>query len=152
MSLTIEQKDWVQRVSSLAISKQQRDGEQAQKELLLREMLGKLDPLKEDIRKGMTFGLQKKGLKGALGAKSVSLKEKGEQVDELETMEARDTRGITADDHKKSYQAMEQVATLVGKLREAKVKRTDPDTGAEVEVPLFGEDELTEEFYNPLVR
>ena len=152
MSLTIEQKDWVQKVSSLAISKQQRDGDQAQKDLLLREMLGKLDPLKEDIREGMTFGLQKKGLKGALGAKSISLKEKGEQVDELETMEARDTRGITAEDHKKSYQAMEQVATLVGKLREAKVKRTDPDTGAEVEVPLFDEDELTEEFYNPLVR
>ena len=37
MTLSMEQKDWVQKVSNLAVVKQQRDEKQAKKELLLRE-------------------------------------------------------------------------------------------------------------------
>ncbi|MCP4040761.1 MAG: hypothetical protein GY731_02240, partial [Gammaproteobacteria bacterium] len=149
MTLSTEQKEWVQKVSNLAVGKQQRDDEQARKQLLLREMTGRLEPMKEGIREGMTFDLKKKGL---FSRKSHSLVEEGEQLDELDTMEAKQTRGISPEDWQKSNLAMQEIVALVDKMRGTMVTRTDPETGEEIEVPLFSEEELQEEFYMPLVR
>src|SRR5580700_5624612 len=103
MALTVEQKTWLGTFASVAQVKEKYDQERGHKDALLQEMRIKLDALKPQIQAGFTMELNLKNSKKKID----TLSETGTQMDELDTEDIMDTKGITDEDRRKSQAAME---------------------------------------------
>jgi hypothetical protein len=148
MPLSEPQQTWLVSAGGKAATRASFVKEQATKELLLDEMAGNLENEKESIRRGMTFTVKDKS-----GKELKSITNVGDYENAIETEDTAKEgyQSISPEDRQKSQKAMEKVLKLRDRMQAQTVERTTDD-GRVIRVPMFTEEELANEFYEPLIR